>query len=163
MVIVAEHVPDGKPPYRLVEEIIARSVTSTWREAKLEWELDYIIKADTPGSCLCGHPNITEQCVLVNRKNANKVIVGSVCVTRFIGLPSDNLFASLRRIAKNRMAVLGVEAIEYAYGRGWISTWEHGFYLDTCSKRKLSKRQKAKRVEINELVLQMVRESRRHA
>jgi hypothetical protein len=101
--------------------------------------------------------------VLVNRKNANKVIVGNVCVTRFIGLPSDDLFASLRRITKNRMAALGVEAIEYAYGQGWMSAWEYDFYLDTSGKRKLSKRQKAKRVEINELVLQMVREGRRDA
>jgi hypothetical protein len=138
-----------------MERIIARSEAKSWAEAKLEWNLVEIFEdRDSPGTCLCGHYPITEQCILVNRINGNRVVVGNVCVKRFLGLPTDNLFQALRRIEKNTAAALNEEMILHAHAHGWINDWEKMFYLDTIRERKLSPRQRAIRVQINEPTMQ---------
>jgi len=139
-------------PGRLRAEIIAVSIADSWDEARGEWALADVYLTDSPGRCLCGHP-ITEHCLIVNHLNGNEVVVGNVCVQQFIGLPSERLFAALRRISADIGAALNDETIEHAYREGWINNWEASFYLDTMRKRKLWPRQRAKRVEINEKVL----------
>jgi hypothetical protein len=153
---------DDHAPYRLVEEIIARSIADAWQDAKREWVLDHVFFADPNerGTCLCGHFPIVEQCVLLNRKNGNEAVVGNVCVTRFMGIPAEKLFTALRRIIKNKAAPLNTEVVEYAYCHGWIDDWKRRFYLNTCRVRKLSFNQRAKRVEINELILYWAMEGR---
>jgi hypothetical protein len=150
--------PDGEgehASYRLVERIIALSVAGAWHQAKQEWEIARIFFADSdaPGTCLCGHSPIIEHCVLRNRLNGKIAVVGNVCVTKFLGLFSEKLFSALRRVARNPEAALNAETIHHAYARGWITPWEKSFYLDTWEKRRLSARQRAKRVEINCRVL----------
>jgi hypothetical protein len=144
-------------PYRLVKAIISRSVADTWHEAKREWKLVHIFFTDVPGNCLCGHP-INEHCVLYNRENGNEVIVGNVCVTKFLGLASEDFFAALRRIKKNPKAALNAQAIEYAHSKGWLTKWERDFCLNTCGKRQgnLSPKQLEMRMQINALVLYRV-------
>jgi hypothetical protein len=142
-----------KAPYRLVEEIVALSVANTWHLAKSEWALAEVYLADQPGTCLCGHYPIIEHCVLCNRENGNTAVVGNVCVTRFLGLASEVIFAGLRRITHDCGKAMNQAAIEYAHSRGWINDWERDFYLDTSRKGKLSPKQRAKRVEINRRVL----------
>jgi hypothetical protein len=147
-----------RPPYRLVEEILARSVSADWGAAKAEWSLADVYFADSPGACLCGHAPIVEHCVLVNRRNGNVVTVGNVCVTRFMGiLAADRIFQGLRRVMKDREAKLNKDAVAYAHHKGWINDWELDFYLNTCRKRKLSPRQRAKRSLINEHVVARVK------
>jgi hypothetical protein len=141
--------------YGLTEEILALSVADTWDAARREWELSHVyrVPADDPGTCLCGHFPILEHCVIANRRNANTAVVGSVRVTRFLGLPSAAIFAGLDRIAGDRGKALTAAALEHAHARGWVNDWELGFYRDTMRKPQLSYRQRSKRVEINERVL----------
>lgn len=139
-------------PSRLREEILARSVAGAWDAARQEWVLSDVFISDL-GRCLCGHP-ITEHCVLTNQLNGNEVVVGNVCVEQFIGLPSERLFAALRRISADIGAALNTETIEHAYREGWLTSWEAKFYRDTKGKRKLSNRQRAIRVQINQQVLE---------
>jgi hypothetical protein len=141
--------------YRLVAEIVACSVAGTWDQAKREWELSHVYFAESPYTCLCGHRPIIECCVLRNRENGNEAVVGNVCVKRFVGLPSEPIFAGLRKIAKNRSAALSEAAVEFAAARGWLNDWERQFCLDTRGKprHRLTKGQFAKRVEINTAVL----------
>jgi hypothetical protein len=145
----AEHAP-----WRLREEIVALSVSPDWRQARREWELAAVWFAapGEPGTCLCGH-RIVEHCVLVNRRNGNRATVGNVCVTRFMGLGSEAIFAALRRIVKDGRGALNAEAVEHAHRRGWINDWERRFYLDVIRRRSPSERQRTKRTEINERVL----------
>jgi len=145
------------PPYRLVEEIVSRSIANTWQEAKREWELTCIYFADRPGTCLCGHSPILELCVLRNRENGNEAVVGNACVTRFMGLPSDRLFASLKRIATDKTSALNAAMIAYAHDKGWLTEWEKKFCLNTMkwSGRNLSAKQMAIRVKINETILRL--------
>jgi hypothetical protein len=146
----------------LIDAIVALGEAVDWQEARKEWELAEVFFAerDQPGTCLCGHAPIIEHCVLLNRKNGNRAVVGNVCVKRFMGLPSGKLFEAFARIMAKRDAALNAATVEYAHGKGWINNWERGFCLDTCRKRKLTERQRAKREEINARVLYYVHQSR---
>lgn len=142
--------------YKLAVEIVALSVADTWDEAKLEWALEDVFYSDEPGVCLCGHRPILEQCIIVNQHNGNEAIIGNVCVKRFLGLPSDKLFAAINRIAKDPSRALNTETVEYAHRKGWMNDWERKFYMDTLRKRGLSPKQRAKREQINQQVLYWV-------
>ncbi len=148
----------GSPPYRLVSRIIALSAADSWEEARQEWSLAGVFFADnhSPGTCLCGHQPIIEHCVLHNRENGNVAVVGNVCVTRFMGLPTEGIFAGLRRISRDVRKALNPAAIEFAYAVGWIDWWQRRFYLDTIRRRQLSEKQLAKRIEINGRILDCV-------
>jgi hypothetical protein len=149
MTIITHPPRPGEAPRRLVEGILGRSVSGDWAEARQEWELvEVYFQADPPGACLCGHP-ITEHCLLVNQLNGNEVVVGNVCVTRFMGLDAEVIFRSLRRVIANNFAALNARTVEHLYNRGYLTDWERRFYLDTWRKRKLSERQREKRAEIN--------------
>lgn len=143
--------------FKLTNEIIKRSAARTWDQAKLEWSLLEVYEADEPETCLCGHHPIIELCVIRNRLNEAQATVGNCCVKKFVGLPSDEIFQGVKRIRKDISKSLNAEAIEHAFSRGWITQWEHGFYLDVMRKRRLTLKQKAKKLQINERVLQRMK------
>lgn len=145
------------PEFKLTSEIIKRSVARTWDQAKLEWSLLEVYEADEPETCLCGHYPIIELCIIQNRLNDCQATVGNCCVKRFVGLPSDEIFQGVKRVRKDTSKSLNTEAIEHAFTRGWITPWEHNFYLDVMRKRRLTFKQKAKKLQINELVLQKMK------
>jgi hypothetical protein len=136
-----------------VREIVALSVANTWHLAKSEWALAEVYLADQPGACLCGHRPIREHCVIVNRENGNKAVVGNCCVKRFVGLPSASIFADLRRIIGDVTKAPSQALVNHAHALGWITDWEARFALDTLRLRRLSARQRAKRAEINRRLL----------
>lgn len=146
--------PDKKPDgFRLGLEIVSLSVANNWDNAKLEWSLDTVFLSSEPGHCLCGHAPIVEHCVLVNRENGNRAVVGNFCVKRFLGLSTDELFQALGRIAKDNGRSLNVAAIEFAFDKEWINDWERTFCLNTMRKRRLSNKQREKRRQINDTIL----------
>jgi hypothetical protein len=140
---------------RLTEEIINLSASQYWHEAKLEWRLETIYEADAldPETCLCGHFPIIEVCIIVNTKNDNEAIVGNVCVNKFLGLPSDSMFRSLKRVKKDIQKSLSIETIEYAYNKKWIKEKDRVFYLDTHKKRNLTEKQMQWRIDINQRII----------
>jgi len=148
--------------YSLSRALIALSNGKTWDVAKKEWRLISIFfaTADDPGRCLCGHHPIIEQCVIGNVENGTEAIVGNVCVKKFLGLPSEQLFSAIRRIAADKEAALNCTAIVYAHEKGWITNWERCFYLDTCrqQRRNLSPKQLTIRSEINQTILRRLGE-----
>jgi hypothetical protein len=145
---------DGRAGDLLARAIIALSVASNWPLARREWDLvDVYFRREPPGTCLCTHFPIVEHCLLINRKNGSRAVVGNVCVNRFFGLPSEAIFRGLRRIAGDQSKSMGETAVEHAHAHGWLNDWERHFYLDTCCRRRLSPRQLAKRVQINLQVL----------
>jgi hypothetical protein len=146
--------------YKLSEEIVALSVADRWDEARLEWRIDDIYWEEEPDTCLCGHFPINELCYLRNVKNNARTLVGNVCVKKFMGLPSDQMFAAIKRIALDDSRALNPEAITHAHSKGWINEWERKFYFSTWRTRRLSGRQLAKRIQINQLVLGRIRNAR---
>lgn len=142
--------------YELTKGILALSEASKWDEARLEWELDEIRRKKTPEICLCGHTPINELCILQNRKNGKKTIVGNVCVKKFMKLNFDKLFSAIRRVEKDAEKALNPDVVDYAHGRGWLNDWERSFYLDTWRKKSPTKAQMRTRLQLNRRVLSRV-------
>ncbi|MAF97489.1 MAG: hypothetical protein CMH26_02520 [Micavibrio sp.] len=139
--------------YKLTQNIIALSNSKVWDSAKLEWRLIEVYEADEPETCLCGHFPIIEVCVLGNVYNHQHATVGNCCVKKFIGLPSDKIFQSVKRVRKDNTKALNAEALKHAHDKGWINDWEYNFGIDTMRKRKLSDKQIQTRIKINEKMM----------
>lgn len=116
-----------------------------------------VYEADQPGTCLCGHYPIIELCVLLNRRNGARATVGNCCVKKFVGLPSDKIFQGIKRVRKDISQSLNAEAIQHAHERRWINEWEKDFYFSVMRKRRLTLKQRAKKLEINDRVLQRMK------
>jgi len=147
--------------FKLIQEIISLSVADAWELAKSEWELSQIYFSDEPEACLCGHSPIIELCEIRNKKNQKIVVVGNCCVNKFIGLPSEKIFQAVKRIRKDSGKSLNIEAIELAYSKDWINSWEYEFYIDTFRKRLLTEKQGLKRKQINEKILYKINKDRK--
>ncbi len=143
--------------FKLIDEIIARSLSNNWDQAKLEWSLDQVYEDEQLDTCLCGKYPIKEICIIQNKYNSQLAKVGNCCVKKFIGLPSDKIFQSVKRVRKNDEKSLNIEAITHAYQKGWINQWEYDFSVDTMRRRKLSDKQLSKRKQINNLVMLKMR------
>ena len=142
---------------QLREEILERSDADIWEVARKEWSVIDIWESDEPESCLCGHYPIIEMCEIHNRITKEQVIVGNVCVKRFLGFRADLIFESIKRIKKDTTRSLNADAIAFFYSVKLLTNWEYGFLQDTIRKRKLSLAQLNKRSQINRKVLSAVR------
>lgn len=146
--------------YKLSENIVALSQNGNWDLAKLEWSLREVYEDEEKETCLCGHYPIVEVCVLANKYNGNSAIVGNCCVKKFIGLPSDKIFQAVKRVRKDNEKSLNAEALQHAFDKGWINQWELNFSVNTMRKRSLSGKQLAKRIQINEKMLENMKRRR---
>ena len=147
--------------FKLTQQIVERSNAKTWDQAKLEWVLNDVYEADEPETCLCGHFPIIELCNLRNKVNGGFATVGNCCVKKFIGLPSDLIFQAVKRIRGDITKSLNAEAIDYAHTKQWISDWEQTFYFNVMRKRKLTTKQREKKVQINQkFIINMRRPTR---
>jgi hypothetical protein len=142
---------------QLAYEITKLSETPVWETAREEWKLHTIYEDDSLDTCLCGHYPIKEICILENKLNHKHAKVGNCCVKKFLGLPSDLIFAAVKRIRLDTEKALNHEALQYALSKGWVNAWEHDFYKNTMTKRVLSPKQKAKRIQVNTLFLQRMK------
>jgi hypothetical protein len=149
----------------LRREILERSRSKDWDAALAEWDLHRIefTSLRDPEVCLCGHFPIIELCYLLNRHNGVEVLVGNVCVQRFLGIPSEKLFRGAKRIMLDPTKATSRDVIEHAHRQKWISDWEREFSESVVRKRKLSSAQLGKRIEINQRIAQMVAAARMNA
>lgn len=138
---------------RLIEELIKLSYSKKWEDAKDEWILSTIYEAEVPEICLCGHTPIIEVCVLSNTTNKSIVHVGNCCVKKFLGIRSDRLFDSIKKIKKEPRKSVNEDMLSYAYQRGWLGQWEYKFYSDIILKRVLSYKQEGIKYKINNKIL----------
>ena len=144
-------------PWKLITEIIKRSEAATWKEAKKEWHFSYATfkswKEMT--TCLCGHTPIVELCHLHNTHNHREVIVGNVCVNKFMDIEEDvkRIIPCLLRVKDKLSKSLNSETLELAIAKDLLTECEHDFYWNTLGKRKLSLKQENVRKRINKKVL----------
>lgn len=145
---------------RLMLAIVELSQADNFQEARREWFLKTIYKAE--GTCLCGKHPIFNICIIRNKLNNNEAIVGSSCVEKFIQINSQKLFFSYAMIEKDLTAFLAKELIEYLYEHEVINEWEKEFLLSTINKKYewLSEKQKLKRVQINEKVIKYMTDNK---
>jgi hypothetical protein len=139
--------------FKLIQEIIKKSVNPIWELAKLEWELANVEDSEEEQTCLCGHYPIKELCLLANKENGNTVIVGNCCVKKFVGIRSDKVFNAFKRVRKDSEKSFNEDTINLALGRNWITGWEKNFYLDIKGKRTLTHKQMTIKQRVNAKIL----------
>jgi hypothetical protein len=137
---------------RLRAHILPLSKASEWSDAKNEWRLVGIELQEDWNNCPCGK-EIKELCYIQNQLNGNKTHVGNVCVNRFIGIDTGNLFAGLRRIIEDETANANEDLIIHAYQLGYIHEREYQFLMQTRKKRILSLKQLEWKKKINRRIV----------
>ncbi len=137
----------------LMREIIARSTTNDWHLAKTEWTLTGFELLDPgvdSGTCLCGHNPIRELCYIRNQNTTSEVVVGNSCVKRFLGLPTQAVFTSIRRVMLDDSRCLNAQALDILLEKGIIATEDHRLLVESSRKRKISASLYALRRRVNE-------------
>ena len=143
---------DGHNFERLRDHILSLSVAKDFNSAREEWNLVGIEMSEEFDNCPCGQ-EIKEHCHIQNKINRNRTYVGNVCIKRFVGIDTGNLFDGLRRIAEDDTANANTDLIEHAYRLGYIFEREYQFLHDTKLKRNLSEKQKEWKQKINRRIL----------
>lgn len=137
---------------RLKAHILPLSEAEDFDAARREWNLIGVEISEEFGNCPCGQ-EIKEHCHIQNTLNGNKTYVGNVCINRFIGIDTGNLFEGIRRIAAKDSANANEDLIIHAYRLGYIYDGEYKFLMDTRHKRKLSPKQLAWKQKINRRII----------
>ena len=135
--------------YKLSVEIIALSKSKKWDTAKLEWEIAHVEKMKDAETCLCGHYPINEICDIRNQFNNNMARVGNCCVKKFMGISSDKIFATVKKLSSDMTKAANAETIQYAFDNKVVTEWDKNFYLDTIRKKNLTEKQMEFRYRIN--------------
>ena len=137
---------------RLKAHILPLSNSKDFNDARTEWKLVGIEVSEEIDHCPCGQ-EIKEYCYIRNHLNGNTTYVGNVCVNRFIGIETGNLFAGLQKIAEDDTANANEDLIIHAYKFGYIYESEYKFLMETRLKRKLSDKQIAWKKKINRRII----------
>ncbi len=143
--------------FDLIRKIIELSFADKWDNAKKEWSLIEIIEAESPETCLCGHYPIIELCELKNNINGNTVIVGNICVKKFLGISSDKIYSTIKKLRKSIENTANIETIEFLYSKKEITDWEKEFYSRIARIRNLSDKQLKIKIEINNKILKIIK------
>jgi len=144
---------DGHNFERLKAHILPMSVSQVFEIARTEWSLVAVEISDEWDECPCGK-DIKEHCYIRNRINGRETYVGNVCINRFVGIDTGNLFDGLKRIAKDPTANANRDLIEHAYKMGYLyGEKEYTFLKQTMLKRKLSPKQLDWKVKINRRIV----------
>lgn len=133
---------------RLKAHILPLSNSQEFHDAIKEWRLVGVEISEEFDNCPCGQ-EIKEHCYIENKSTGHKTYVGNICINRFIGINTGNLFDSLKRIARDSKANANEDLINHAYKLGYIYESEYGFLMQTRLQRKLSPAQLAWKEKIN--------------
>lgn len=136
----------------LKAHVLPLSKAHDFEAAKKEWRLVHIELREEFDACPCGQP-IKELCHIENELTGNETYVGNICINRFIGIQTGNLFVGLKRIAANPSANANEDLITHAYQLGYIYEREYKFLMDTRRKRVLSEKQLAWKKKINRRII----------
>lgn len=137
----------------LKSHILARSISQNFNVARTEWDLIAVEMTEEWDQCPCGQ-DIKEHCFIENRLTGARTYVGNVCINRFMEISTGNLFAGLKRIAKDNGANANDDVIEYAFKNGYLfGINEYNFLKQTKNKRKLSAKQIEWKKRINSRIL----------
>lgn len=140
--------------YKLISEIIDRSESNNWTDAKFEWDFDYAYYSEELESCLCGHYPIKNICVIKNKMNGTITEVGNCCVNKFLNIDDGNkIFTSIKRLKEDISKSMSTEVLEFMKDKKLLSDFEYGFYQDIIRKRNLSEKQLNIKERINQKLL----------
>lgn len=145
---------------KLKEHILPLSKSDRFEVARAEWDLIGVEITEEWDHCPCGQ-EIKEHCYITNRITGESTYVGNICINRFIGIDTGNLFDGLKRIAKDPYANANLDVIEHGRTMGYIYDAEYEFLVSTRLKRKLSDKQLDWKRKINRRITQQISVQRR--
>lgn len=132
----------------LFNHIVKLSEADSFELARREWQFTAAELLDHERYCPCGHP-IKELCWLHNETTDQHTFVGNVCVGRFMGVVTGQLFPGARRILADSNAAANDALIDYGERLRLVTPRDVGFLRDTRLKRRLSDRQLDYRRSLN--------------
>lgn len=141
---------------RLEQEIVELSHSSTFEKACDEWTVENIWWEPNGDKCLCGKRPIFNVCLLQNKLNGNFARVGNCCVKKFMNIPTDRLFKSLKEVQQDLYKTLVQEVIDIAFKNEYITQWEKGFYENVKTKRRLTFKQKNIKQNLNQRIVKLM-------
>ncbi|MDM1041691.1 MULTISPECIES: hypothetical protein [Empedobacter] len=147
--------------FKLFEAITRESNSDSWLDAKKEW-FPFDFYCDDTGNigCCCGKFPIRNICVIKHVDQPKTMVVGNFCITRFMDIPiSNKIFTSASKLKKDLTKSLNIDVVHYLREINIINDYEYQFYLDRKSKRKLSVKQKAFKIKINQKFLAWISEN----
>ncbi|OZS73499.1 hypothetical protein CHI95_16445 [Providencia rettgeri] len=150
----------GYKHIQLMQRITGMSTAENWDNARAEWSLQQVFRAQVADQCLCGHQPIIKICVIKNKTNNKTARVGNCCVNKFMSLGSDSIFNAIDRISKDGTKAASRKLLEMALAQSVITPWEFEFYLSNIDKRKLTQKQRQTRETINAKLAEMGEENR---
>jgi len=140
--------------FKLIDDIIALSVSKFWESAKNEWNFEYAYYSEISQTCLCGHYPINNICVIRNTKNNNSTEIGNCCINKFLGIENGNkIFTSILRLKDDLAKSMSEEVVDYLKSKKIITDFEYDFYTNTLRKRILSEKQLDIKKRINQKLL----------
>ncbi|MEQ8847992.1 hypothetical protein [Botrimarina sp.] len=91
--------------------------------------------------------------VLCNELSGERIVVGSTCVKRVLGIDAPAIDRSLDAIERDPLRSVNKAILDVAFDGGWITRYEFDFYCNTRSKRKLTPKQEAFKRKVNGKIL----------
>ena len=137
----------------LQAEILQKSHSKDWATAILEWDLSDIYE-DQDGVCTCGYHPITQHNILENVHTKTTLVVGRICVRRFLDKPElEKIWRALDKLKSNPGTTVPLVLIDLAQQRGWCNQTEAEFLRDIRCKRCLSPKQQKWRDQLARKIL----------
>lgn len=135
-----------------MERITDMSEADNFGQARTEWEVEHVYKLSAEEeleTCLCGYSRIVNVCEIVNTKNGNKAIVGTSCVSRFLGPRSQAVLKAMSRIIEDQTRSLNAAVLDLLMKRDVINRSDYESSLNSTRKRKLTTDLRELRARVN--------------
>ena len=102
--------------------------------------------------CLCEH-KIRKCCWSRDSLNGHEALVGNVCVTRFVGIPTRLIFNGLRRITADKYAAPNEALAVSARDEGYVHDCEYCYLSDTARNRTPTDKQLITRIGLSQRII----------
>jgi len=137
----------------LQAEILEKSCSKDWAKAVREWDVSDIYE-EQDGVCTCGYHPITQHNLLENIHTKATLVVGRICVRRFLDKPElEKIWRALDKLKNNPSTTVPLVLIDLAQQRNWCSQTESEFLRDIRCKRYLSPKQEKWRDQLARKIL----------
>ena len=103
----------------------------------LEWDFRYSFLEEN--NCICGNA-IKENCIIENNQTGYILIVGNICINKFLNKDVSFIFKGLNAIKK--LESPNKSFINYCKDKGYISDFEYSFLINMFRKKKFTIKQK---------------------
>ena len=137
----------------LQAEILRHSHSADWATAVEEWSVEDMYE-EQEGVCTCGYSPITQHNVICNKHTKTALVVGRICVKRFLpDTEVEKIWRALDKLKKQTSTSIPLVLIQAAEQYRWCEEVELNFLRRIRRKRALSREQLARRNKLSRQIL----------